>query len=419
MKKIAVLLIILIFPILSFAKKNKFEWDLKAGAFNRVVEDKSYIIVGFKPFFRYEKFYAALDLEFAFDEEGSLKQDDWDNVRAILEKFSYIGYGEKGEDPFFLRLGLLDDITMGYGILVNHFRNDIYYPEIRKLGFYGGYDIGYNGFTGFMEDSIDIDLFGGRVFARPLFGVESNSPFHTVRKLEIGFGFVMDKDPLDQETSGLTDDDSASETVKAYSLDLLVPLLERKNFTLENYVQYGDIVGIGAGLGYGFKGKIHKVLEYKAELSYSWGGFIPGYFSSFYLMRDVRMSLYDTTKNADNGFGYLLGMYANFLKKQLRMGIEFSDNEAEKPKLLFYTFLKPKVLERLFLKFNYQRKEIAGLVDAFDTNKTGENTLILLEIGYEITKNAAISVRYILDYEEVNGVVTENSLTEIQTNLLF
>jgi hypothetical protein len=160
-------------------------------------------------------------------------------------------------------------------------------------------------------------------------------------------------------------------------------------------------------------------MGYKTELSYNWDGFIPGYFSSFYGVRDVRKNRFDEASASEDGFGYLLGFYVEALKKQLLSGLEYTDSPAEGPQLLFYVYMKPEVIKRLYLKFNYSRKDIDGIVDAFDIKSLKGNTMILLELGYEITTNAAISIRYIENFQEVDGVVSGKSMTEIQTTLLF
>ena len=421
MKKILVIMVCFL-PLFSAAQEG-FDWNLKAGAYNRVENDQSYIVASFKPYFQIDKFFGALDLEFAFDPDGTLKQDDWDNTKKITEKITLIGYGDPEQDPFFFRFGMLDDISLGFGILVNRFRNDIYYPQIKKTGFFGGFDVGATGLSFFVEDSYDLDFFGGRLFVRPLNPLEDPSIPAFIKNLEFGISFVMDKDPYNQDTSAtgyyLADDSSQSVAVKAFALDMAFPLIEGKNFSLDNYVQYGDLVDAGAGIGYGFRGRFFTFMGYKTELSYNWDGFIPGYFSSFYGVRDVRKNRFDEASASEDGFGYLLGFYVEALKKQLLSGLEYTDSPAEGPQLLFYVYMKPEVIKRLYLKFNYSRKDIDGIVDAFDIKSLKGNTMILLELGYEITTNAAISIRYIENFQEVDGVVSGKSMTEIQTTLLF
>lgn len=415
--------LMILFPVLIFSSEN-FQWNLKAGANNRIDDNNKYIVVDFKPYFSFYKFYAALDLEFQFHSDGSLKQDDWDNMKAIKQKIYTIGYGDPYSDPVFIKIGTLDNVSLGYGILVNHFRNDLYYPETRKLGIFASFDMSFTGASFFTEDTGIFKIFGGRFYTRPLYGLNEDQMPAGFKMLEIGISFVTDSDPYTQESKDMEfsffgKDNPASQPVRAYALDMRLPIIKWEKFTLDNYIQYGDIQKIGAGVGYGFLGKAFKVLDFKAEIIYSWDGFLPNYFSSFYDMREVRSAQFTTAQNAPDGWGYIFGLYSNLFDNQLSLGAEFSGNKQASPHLLMYLNLKPMLLKRFFLKFTYDRCDIAGIVDAFNMNDLGNNTLIIFEMGYEITTNATISLRYIKSFAEENGLVTSNSITEIKTSLSF
>lgn len=415
------LLLLIFFSTPLFAQD--FLWNLKIGAANRSTSEGNYIVVDLKPFFYFKGFYGALDLDFSLEPSGALKQNDWDNAKAITQKIVYLGYGKERQDPYFFRIGTLDDVVLGFGILMDHYRNDVYYPLIKKQGFYGGLDLGHGGLTFVCDDIFDWDLFGGRVFGRPLYWMSPENAPSFVRFLQIGFSFLTDLDPLNKENNGagkgyLTYDDPHSKAVKAYAIDLFMPVFESKNFTIDNYMQYGDILEIGAGLSYGFKGKILKNLSYRLDLSYNWGGFKPGYFSEFYNIRTVRMNQFNHVKNLENNWSYLIGFYGNFFDNQLSTGAEFFHRVNENPSFLLYLRLQPSLLKRFFLQFSYNRYNISSIVNLFDVQDLN-TSLIHLEIGYEMTANASISLRYIQNYQENNGVVKGHSTTEIQTSLIF
>jgi len=422
MKKLGFILFILIFPCWVFA--SDFQWNVKAGAYNRVMGESSNILISFKPYASFLDFYAALDLEFNFEPSGAIKQSDWNSARAWIEKIGFLGYGEKDEMPAYFRFGAINDFSIGYGILVNRFNNDVYYPARKKAGFIGGYDLGYTGLELFVEDIIDLDFFGGRLFMRPLYGIENKDiPEFLLRKFVFGLSFITDTDPLDQDNVAgnyvLSKDDPDSTPVRAYAADISLTFLETENYSVNNYIQYGDVQKIGAGFGYGFTGKVFGFLEYKGEFNYSWGGFTPFYFNSFYDVREIRSMKFSDSALAPNGWGYMIGFYVNPFKNLFKAGVEFSDNAGEKPLLNLYLYLKPGLVKRLYIKFNYQRRDITGIVTALDMESTGSNVLMLVEIGYEITQNASVGFRYIKNYRELDGVNREEGLTEIQTNLMF
>lgn len=402
--------------------QTDFSWNIKVGASNRVTEKESAIVASLKPYFFFKGFYGGLDMDFGFNTKGALDQKNWDNIPAISQKIAAIGYGDPKQDPYFFRFGLLENITLGYGFLVHYLRNDIYYPVRKKIGFTGGYDFGYTGLNTFNDDVFDLDFFGGRMFVRPLYWIENPNIPDFIKMLQIGIGFVTDLDPMDQDHKNgkiiMSADNPLSTPVRAYSIDLGLPLYKNDFFSIDNFLEYGDIQKIGAGLNYGFKGKVLSFLEYQTSLSYNWGGFAPHYFNAFYLVRSNRTTRFDSVATMPNGWGYFIGIYANTFENMLKGGVEFSDNNGEKPNLAVYFFLKPGVVKRLYIHFSYQRREITGIVNALDLNNM-QNTIAIVEIGYEITLNAQIAFRYIRNYRENEGITERGVLTEIQTNLLF
>jgi hypothetical protein len=263
---------------------------------------------------------------------------------------------------------------------------------------------------------------GGRVFFRPLYAIEAPKIPEFFKLFQFGISFVMDADPLDQESSGddiyLTKDNPDSRTVRVYGVDMSMPLTDNDYFSMDNYVQYGDIQKIGAGIGYGLKGDVLKLINYQMEVRYSWDGFIPSYFNSYYDVRDIRSNRYEEAKNAPDGWGYLIALDTALFEGQWTIGVELEDATAGNPQLLLYTYLYPSLLKRFYLKFSYQRRDIISLMDAFEVEDLSKS-LIVLELGYEVTTNASISVRYIKNFREEDGIVSGNSLTEVQTSLLF
>ena len=85
------------------------------------------------------KLKIALDLVFYIDEDGNIHQDEWDfsNNKAIkntlIDKIFFIQFGKKNE-PLYIRAGILDHVTLGYGSLVYDYSNSLLYPDIRKVG---------------------------------------------------------------------------------------------------------------------------------------------------------------------------------------------------------------------------------------------------------------------------------------------
>ena len=75
-----------------------------------------------------------------FDEDGNLYTEDWDfsstsaSLKTLVDKVYYLRYGQPIDDLYF-RIGALPKITMGHGILVKGYANNMDYPQVRRLGF--------------------------------------------------------------------------------------------------------------------------------------------------------------------------------------------------------------------------------------------------------------------------------------------
>ncbi len=108
-------------------------WNGAIGAV--IIDGKVYQQFSLRPDIPLGKFGIGLDLTFYFDEDGQLREEDWDEPFDIVEKIYYIRYGLPG-DPFYARVGALDGVTLGYGIIMRHYSNAIQYPAVKRLGIY-------------------------------------------------------------------------------------------------------------------------------------------------------------------------------------------------------------------------------------------------------------------------------------------
>ncbi len=98
------------------------------------IDGKTWQQVSLRPEIPIGKLGIALDLTLYFDEEGNLREEDWDEVGDILDKIYYVRWGHKG-DPLYIKGGSLDNVTIGYGLLVKRYSNAVEYPQVRRTGF--------------------------------------------------------------------------------------------------------------------------------------------------------------------------------------------------------------------------------------------------------------------------------------------
>ena len=103
------------------------------------IDGKVWNQIAMRPVIPIGKWGVALDLVVYFDAHGNIHSDEWDfsSGRAIkntlIDKIYYIRYGFPG-DPIYGKIGAIDRVDLGYGILVNGYSNNMLYPQERKIG---------------------------------------------------------------------------------------------------------------------------------------------------------------------------------------------------------------------------------------------------------------------------------------------
>jgi hypothetical protein len=91
-----------------------------------------------------------------------------DAATDLFLKFRYIEYGRPLDDPFFFKVGNLNSFTVGHGLVMRNYANDAEFPAIRRLGFNLGMDMGAWGFEALTNDLLEPEIFGGRLYVRPV-----------------------------------------------------------------------------------------------------------------------------------------------------------------------------------------------------------------------------------------------------------
>jgi hypothetical protein len=171
---------------------------------------------------------------------------DWENepleatgdlFTDLALKLRYLQYGEQ-RDPFYLKLGNLDNMTLGHGLLMRNYANDVDFPAVRRIGLNGGIDAGGFGFETAVNDLTEPEIFGGRIFFRPL-----------QRTAALGFSAVADIDPAgdipkdDPEYVGMADElRRVDPIVTAVGADVDVSIVENDLLSVVAFTDVGGLV---------------------------------------------------------------------------------------------------------------------------------------------------------------------------------
>jgi hypothetical protein len=161
-----------------------------------------------------------------------------DVATDLALKFRYLQYGEQ-RDPFFVKLGNLDTMTLGHGILMNDYANDVDFPAVRRLGINTGVDLGGAGFEAVVNDMVEPEIFGTRLYVRP---------FADTVPLAFGVSAVSDIDPAGdlprEDVDGnpvFEDTRNADPIFLNVAFDVDMPIVERD---LLSMIAFSDIGGM-------------------------------------------------------------------------------------------------------------------------------------------------------------------------------
>lgn len=181
--------------------------------------------------------------------------------RDLALKIGSIEYGEQ-RDPFFFKVGNIPAITLGHGLLMERYANDLDFPAVRRIGLNLGLDREGWGFEGVVNDLTRPAIYGGRLYFRPA---------RPLSEAAVGLSAITDLSPAEEISTSRPDGSTlpagiaslyqATRESELYFLnvgmDLDVPILERELFSL---VAFGDVGGMipyvrseAGGVGSGLK----------------------------------------------------------------------------------------------------------------------------------------------------------------------
>ena len=199
----AFILLLLACPIASSAQPSvaMFGYSLSMGSVT--VDQEQLYRLSLRPDFPLGRLGIGLDLELFVERNGDLGSRGWkagsstQTFDSILRKIYYVRYG-RPNDAVYVKIGALDNVTLGYGLIMDNYRNTLHYPGIKKTGLqfrianFAGTNIGLEGVINNLQDFQE----GGALIGLRTIGYAAD--------LEVGVTFVADLD----QYSGLRDSDS-------------------------------------------------------------------------------------------------------------------------------------------------------------------------------------------------------------------
>ncbi len=147
----------------SLQKSRKIFKSRFKGTFGTVrYEGTRYYLPGCLGYIRLYDIKIALDIFFSFQSDLSFRKDDWDALDDFISKIFYIKYNDKYDD-FYIRGGVIKDISYGDGLLVSRYCNIVQSPFERKAGLNGKITLSKFGLDYFVNSLRYPTIMGGRL----------------------------------------------------------------------------------------------------------------------------------------------------------------------------------------------------------------------------------------------------------------
>ncbi|MBD3223699.1 MAG: hypothetical protein GF313_03155, partial [Caldithrix sp.] len=193
-------------------EEKKYKGGIAIGAVT--IGDEIYNQIGIRPEFAVGKLGIALDLSLYIDKDGNIRKENWDDARDFFEKIYYVRWGQPN-DPFYTKVGAIDNYRLGFGILMNRYSNTVEYPRVIRTGAEFAVNKQNAGFQGMINDFGEFTDGGGLMAGRLSYKVLGD--------LEIGGSVVFDRNQYkalnDDDDDGVPDYLDAFPNNRKYSVD--------------------------------------------------------------------------------------------------------------------------------------------------------------------------------------------------------
>jgi hypothetical protein len=225
-------------------------------------------------------------------DQGTWQEGLLDAIDDLFLKIRYVEWGEQ-RDPFFFKIGNLNDITIGHGSIMRDYANDADFPAVRKIGLNLGLDGKKGGLEAMISNAADPQIFGLR------------GHFNLFGPLAMGLTALTDINP-EQVPYGVASTYGKPIFLNG-GLDLELPIVEKDSLAVIPYIDAAAMLpyfreapapGLASGLAWeafwpgswppknwglmaGVLGNI-SVLDYRLEFRYTDGTFRPAFYDTLY-----------------------------------------------------------------------------------------------------------------------------------------
>ncbi len=443
-----------------------FDYAL-GGVFGAVtIDGKNYQQMGLRPELKLWKIGLGLDIVILLDDEGKIREEDWDERKDYIDKIYYVSWGKKGE-PFYFKYGGLDSTTLGYGTIIRGYTNMLEYPSYKRQGLELSIDTTYTGMELIVNNFKDLSgnnpavMGGGRVYVKPFSRLQIGGSFagdlneykglrdtdgdgypDEIDKYPDNDDYVTERDyyrakltaagvadvegTLDALASaGLISDlersdlnnysDDRSKTA-FWAVDAGLRIIDTDFLDFDIYSQFSKCISTG---GWGFTAPgarltVGTLIELYADYRQQSDNFIFGYYNDTYDLERAKYvddgsgNLYvetkkDKLKNAMAARGYLAGLKVNLLNIVTGKA-EYQDMKWGKDGKIKDKSLKGEIsLNKDIFPLVSKAKAYYVQNNVSKIEWKTENTVIGGIIGLGVAEGVSIDFKYLITFEDKNG----------------
>lgn len=405
-------------------------------------------VVGFRisPVLRFGKFGMGLSVPVQWDlTNGNFRTDEFKGGVGVLRLVRFLSWGTKKVDPFYIRMGDINNAYLGLGNLIDNYSNAISFDK-RKVGIEADIVIKQKFGFEFMYSDLDFssfNLLGIRPYYRPFGDLD----IPVVKTIEFGGTYVTDHDKTSVSTtdgSGKTNN-LIGDGMNGFGFDLSMYLLKRKHTqimvfagynrlmqisgsdSLASYMQMagdayeaegdlatasliknyndGDGWNYGVLFRFGFMENFLRISTRLERLSYS-DYYVPQFFNTSYeISRDMRIAQLLTTEARQGTYGSL----AFSLLDKITIGgdLMLPDNVCEEhPAMLQLNLNANDVIPKVICQGSYYKGQLANLKDALTFDN---RSVAYLRLAYKFWNVMAVGFDYRWSFTRVetdNGEFT-------------
>lgn len=465
--RLKIFTLIILLPFLLIAQTEDEPSEAKSSPFSMgggvgtiVMNGKTYSQFRLMPEITLGKIGIGLDIDILIDEEGQVREEDWDDWKDYVNKVYYIRYGYRG-DPIYGKIGGFLSYSLGPGLVMKNYSNMLRYPEHRQIGLQLGGKLPFAKTTveAFTSSITENEILAGRVTAQLL----SKSQIPLLKNMVFGGTFAHDRnqykgllDNDDDNYPNVYDDypddedwhnevdynedywrdiyteingdttgfnnwfqnsdilprnssfaDLGENDVSVFGVDYKLPLISKKLFTLGHYAEASKI--IDHGMGFIFPGFYSKFLIFDANLEFRYyqEDFTAAFFDHLY--EQQRASVYgdsvllkeDLLANTEETKGWFGSLQTNILNF-LIIKVSYEDmygKESNNRSIWGTARLEQKIIPKLTTaEINYSQTRFEKL-EHFKT----PSALLEGKAGYSLGGNTVLVAKYQERYQDLNN----------------